>query len=268
MTTLSNFCFTINNYTPTIMEGLEEYECGYIIFGEEVAPTTGTKHLQGYCELIVKTKFNTVKKSFPKGAHIEKRRGTQAQAITYCKKDGKYHEFGLPKNQGARNDIRAVRELIVVNKVNSVKACIEKLPSMNFQTLRIIDRLLPMYEQARDWKPYVYWLYGTAGTGKTRFAYKILGKDCYTMNYASKFFLDYDADEYVLYDDFRKNSIPFNELLRQLDRYQYKVEIKGGSRQFVPRVIVVTSDKHPSEMWQDNDFDQIIRRIDSVYNFS
>lgn len=46
--------FTLNNYTAVetmaIQSELVEH-CRYIIYGRETAPTTGTKHLQGYLEL-------------------------------------------------------------------------------------------------------------------------------------------------------------------------------------------------------------------------
>lgn len=97
-----NWCFTINNYTMqdliklrTLVETTEWLR--YIIFGKEIAPTTGTKHLQGYCELGKQFTMGQLKKHFHKTAHYEKRRGTQQEAITYCKKEGDFEEFGTPK---------------------------------------------------------------------------------------------------------------------------------------------------------------------------
>jgi len=39
--------FTWNNYPDTYRAALDELECRYVCAGEEVAPTTGTPHLQG-----------------------------------------------------------------------------------------------------------------------------------------------------------------------------------------------------------------------------
>lgn len=40
--------FTWNNYPPNYRTILDAIECRYICWGEEVAPTTGTPHLQGF----------------------------------------------------------------------------------------------------------------------------------------------------------------------------------------------------------------------------
>ena len=42
----------------------------YIICGEEVAPTTGTNHIQGYAVLLKKIRFKAMRELFP-GCHIE-----------------------------------------------------------------------------------------------------------------------------------------------------------------------------------------------------
>lgn len=42
------WCFTLNNYTDEEIRRLESLECERLVVGKEVAPTTGTPHLQGY----------------------------------------------------------------------------------------------------------------------------------------------------------------------------------------------------------------------------
>ena len=48
-------CFTINDYSEEDIQEMKmfgtEY-CTYIVFGKEIAPSTGTPHLQGYAELV------------------------------------------------------------------------------------------------------------------------------------------------------------------------------------------------------------------------
>jgi len=43
-----NWMLVFNNWTPEIIEILISLSCIWIIFAEEIAPTTGTPHLQGY----------------------------------------------------------------------------------------------------------------------------------------------------------------------------------------------------------------------------
>lgn len=63
----------------------------------------------------------------------------------------------------------------------------------------------------------------------------------------TKWWDGYDKQEFVILDDFRGSQMQFNELLRLLDRYQHRVEFKGGSRQFDSPNIIITSINHPKD---------------------
>lgn len=78
----------------------------YYIFGRELAPTTGMKHLQGYVEFKGQQRLTAIKAAVGGVAHIEKRRGTQEEAVEYCKKDGDWVEGGCLKKNGRPKSIR------------------------------------------------------------------------------------------------------------------------------------------------------------------
>ena len=61
----------------------------------------------------------------------------------------------------------------------------------------------------------------------------------------------------------------FTDLLDMLDHYEYAVEIKGGWRQLTSKYIVITSNKHPKDIYNkpDEDTQQLIRRIDHIIDF-
>lgn len=82
-----NWCFTFNNYTDEDIKILSSSNSSIssYIFGEEVAPTTGTKHLQGYIQF--KTKVRPMG-MFNDKIHWEKARGSREANINYCGKDG------------------------------------------------------------------------------------------------------------------------------------------------------------------------------------
>ncbi|KAH3701634.1 hypothetical protein DPMN_076624 [Dreissena polymorpha] len=46
-----NWCFTVNNYTDEEYKAIREFDCGYLIVGEERGEEQGTPHLQGYIQL-------------------------------------------------------------------------------------------------------------------------------------------------------------------------------------------------------------------------
>ncbi len=67
----------------------DDNTCTYVCFGIEVAPTTGKKHLQGYVEFKNKLSLNGVRKRLKDISvemHLEMRRGSQQEAVDYCKK--------------------------------------------------------------------------------------------------------------------------------------------------------------------------------------
>lgn len=111
------WCFTINNYTEDEFDQLGRLECGalitYLICGKERGDT-GTPHLQGYIELATRQRIRGVK-LIPgmSRAHVEPRKGTAAEASTYCTKDGDYFEIGdisksPPNGGGAGADLAAI----------------------------------------------------------------------------------------------------------------------------------------------------------------
>jgi hypothetical protein len=79
----------------------------------------------------------------------------------------------------------------------------------------------------------------------------------------------YGHHETVLIDDFRGSRMKFTDLLDLLDRYEYMVEIKGGFRELISKNIVITSNKHPKDIYNlsDEDINQLIRQIDHIFNF-
>lgn len=86
----------------TLVEGEIENEDGpeirYIVIGLETCKTTGRDHLQGFVYFKNPTRWDTARTKFTlAGAvHFEAMKGTTAQAIEYCRKDGVWAEWGEP----------------------------------------------------------------------------------------------------------------------------------------------------------------------------
>lgn len=94
MTHFRNPVFTINNPTEDDRKLLATLPTTYVVIGEEIAPTTGTPHLQCYAELSKQMRMNKLKEYIPRAGNIQERKGTPLQASDYCKEDGKYAESG------------------------------------------------------------------------------------------------------------------------------------------------------------------------------
>lgn len=266
------YCFTINNWTVTDLENARLLLKGseYGIIGKEVGES-GTPHLQGYARFKNPRTFNALRKAFLR-AHIEPSKGNDEQNYAYCSKDKDFEEFGkmqLQENseQGKRTDIVVIKEMI--NEGANMRDIIEVASS--YQSIRMAEIILKYKEKKRNWKPKVEWFYGPTGTGKTRKAIEIFGENPYYISGKNlKWWEGYDGEENVVLDDFRADFCTFHELLRILDRYEFRIEVKGSSRQLLAKHIIITSCHHPREVYKKNEEDvgQLLRRIDNVEKLS
>lgn len=257
-----NWVLTFNNYSDAdwnVMVNMASACAKYAILGKEVGES-GTPHIQGYIEFKNAHTLDQLKRKADK-AHWEKRRGSQAEARNYCMKDGNYWESGeFVENQpGKRTDIELVRTLV---KAGTPMSQICEVAT-SYQSIKTAEVLFKYMEQKRNWKPNVKWFWGKTGTGKTRKALEILPNAYMTMANL-KWWDGYSGEEDVIFDDIRPMDIQFNFLLRLLDRYQVRVEFKGGSREFLARNIIVTSPNHPQDFSSTEDVKQLLRRIDEI----
>lgn len=265
MTSIRNFCFTLNNWTGDEYKQTEEYlrlNASYAVIGKEVGDE-GTQHLQGYVELISKTRFTTIKKNLPR-AHIEVRRGTALQASDYCKKDNDYLEFGEISKQGHRTDLDTARRMAADEGMRAVSA------TCSYQQILSAEKYLTYNETARDFKPMVIWIWGPSGCGKSKLARELCGEDVYVKNDPSKWWNGYDAHDFVIIDDFRDSWFPMTELLRILDRYECRLEYKGGFRQLLAKTIIITTILPPKSSYggHGEPIEQLLRRIDDIVELS
>lgn len=257
------FVFTLNNYKDTDEEHIKGINCRYLVYGREVAPTTGTEHLQGYIYFDSQKTFSAVKKLFKNDKiHIEVAKGNGKQNREYCVKDNSFFEKGEMPNQGKRSDIDVIRDTI--KDGGNIREVVETAQS--YQAVRIAEKYLTYHEKPRNYKPTVVWYYGETGCGKTKRAYEELGEDLYVATETAKWWDGYDGHEKVLIDDMRRDFIKFHNLLKLLDRYQFRVEVKGGYRQFKGKHIIITCPYHPADLYKKSveDVAQLLRRIDKI----
>lgn len=247
---------------------IESIDYKYIVVGEEICPETDRKHLQGYIYFQNARHFNAIKTLLPYGAHIEPAKGTAIQNKKYCSKELTIIENGEIPQQGKRNDLSIIRELI--EDGGNMRDCIATATSG--QSIRVAKIILDYNEIERDWKPHVQWFYGPTGSGKTEEAKKQLyveGVKYWWSAKSLKWWQRYDGHENVLIDDFRGDFCTFHELLRILDRNPYTVEQKGGSRQLLAKNIIITCPWRPEQVYRncDEQMCQLLRRIDVIREF-
>lgn len=131
----------------------------------------------------------------------------------------------------------------------------EELPAVAFKFQRGIEKARYVAAPKRD--PNVapeleiYW--GDSGTGKTRKAVMenpgayILSK---SRDGKGVWWQNYKGEKTVIIDEFY-GWIPYDQLLRIIDRYPYEVEYKGGSTQLAATKIIITSNKKWTEWYSE-----------------
>lgn len=253
-----NWCATINNFSEADEATLRELPASFVIWGREVG-ANGTPHLQIYFQLRTRMRFSQVRGLLPR-AHIEVAHGSADQNIDYCSKEGEVTSVGEVRRQGERTDLDEVRRDAAENGMRHVTRW------ANCQQIRVAEKFLTYNEEPRDWKPHVTWLWGPPGSGKTRRAHALTDDDRYVKSTSSKWWPGYDGHSDVIIDDFRDSWFPLQELLALLDRYEHRVEFKGGFRQFRARRIVVTCPLPPAFLYPflHEHMGQLLRRIDAI----
>jgi len=243
-----NYVFTHNNYENTKLE--DEVECQYIVYGKEIAPTTGTPHLQGFIRFSPWCSLKQAKKRMP-GCWIEPALTLDA-AINYCKKDSEITERGTkPMNQeekgsGEKERYKRARDHAEKGEFDQIDADIYIRHLSNLKKIRADKQEQP--PQLTELKN--TWLYGPPGSGKTSRAFaeypgaylKDLTKWCDRAEGHKVWIID-DMD-------------PFHKSLAQNfkmwgQHQPFPAEIKGGTIILRPEIVIVTSNYSIDEIWDD-----------------
>lgn len=153
------WCFTIPNWTDEQVRSLRtlgsEETVSYLVFGREVSPQTGLRHLQGFVRFNTRKRFSTVRRLLPQG-HLSSARGTPQQNRTYCSKDGDFEEFGTCPvlEQGRRSDFeRYLDWLRTLDGEPTERQLVEQFPSLYGRyrsSLRAMAREVCPRPQLRD----------------------------------------------------------------------------------------------------------------------
>lgn len=249
--------FTVNNYTDEDEHQCYamswEKGCKYIVVGRERGES-GTPHLQGFICFADKKSLKQMQEFFP-GAHFEEKRGTFKEASDYCKKEGDFFEWGvLPMDSGEKG--AAMRELwqaaydcIAAGDYKSVP--IEATPFIKQVEYRLNkekqqDRNLDILDTIEH-----EWHYGVPGSGKTHQAYERY-PNIYVKDPKERWWDDYKGEDVVLIDDFDiYQKAMAGDMKRWLDKYKFKAPIKGGYMEIRPKKIIVSSNYHFNEIWED-----------------
>lgn len=179
----------------------------YIAYGNEVCPTTGRPHHQGwmyyhnnhatsktsciklsrvfadYTEKEVEDwfaeqtagmcandekKFRKEHKAGRHCAYVYGMKGSLAQNDAYCSKEGELITFGDKPAQGSRGDLKDVVDKLIAGKTTVDDICLDD-PLFFHQYGRTLDRVedIVARKRRRTWETEGLWLFGETLTGKS-----------------------------------------------------------------------------------------------------
>ncbi len=252
-----------------ISAGVESIECEWIVMQSEVSPTTKKIHLQGAIWFKTPRTLGGTKRRFPTNTvHLEKARGSAKENLLYCTKTesrlkgSAFYAFekGTLPVQGARTDVNIV---LAFARIHTVQQCWSEFPEFMFRNFRSVESFKMSTVPKQLSRPEVTVYYGKTGTGKSHACFmKASGsttagemgpKNYFSMLTPSKAtaipWIDgYEGQEDVVIEDF-SGEIGYRILLRMLDQYPNKMQIKGGMVEFCPKRIWISSNKHPKDWY-------------------
>lgn len=254
-----------------------EPKIAYLVCQVERAPETGHVHVQGYIQFKAPMRMAALKKLCD-SAHWEPRFGTHDQAKAYCmKEDSRVNgpwELGQELGgQGKRNDLEAIVNLVKAKRTN-----LEIFDEVGSAAARwgkqICFARFTFSESDSDRQLQgvrVLVLYGATGAGKTYAAINLIagGKDYYICEAPSHkdskvWFDGYETQKTLILDDFEGSFCAYRYLLRLLDKYKLKIEVKGGHAWACWTTVVITSNIHPSGWYSGVDLAPLRRRLTEI----
>lgn len=162
----------MDRYRPWIFTSynldLKIPDCKFCVYQNEICPSTGKEHLQGYIEFKDKYSMKKVKELFSDDKiHLEVRKGSQKQAISYCTKtetrkpETKPTIIGKVLGQGHRTDLDEIyddieegmtaKEILMRHKGNAIRhiSCIKK-SLIIYHDLDMVDQYILQKREAEN----------------------------------------------------------------------------------------------------------------------
>lgn len=250
----SAWVFTINNPTPE--DDPKQWNPKYCIYQTEQGEN-GTIHYQGY--VVMSKRYSLIgMKKFNSKAHFERRKGTHAQAKTYCSKEdtrvGPIVEFGSEPTQGRRSDIE---DFVTWSREQSQQPPMSLLldfhPGIIAKYPRFASLVLNETFKTRTLeKTNNVWIYGPPRCGKSLTArVQYYGR---LFNKApNKWFDGYRNPHCLLLEDLDTTHKYMGYYLKIWgDNYPFTAEMKGSSMEIRPEAVIVTSNYSIDEIFGES----------------
>lgn len=268
--------WTLNNPTAEEVKTIDSYypdRCSYLCFQEEIAPSTKTRHLEGFIKFRQPIQWKQLKALFPR-AHLEKCKCTKdAPIIAYCTKTqeqcapgAKYAGHGgrVPGTEPViRGDTSEKAGQGVSQRLTEIVAKGQVDGNIDIDTLTLQEPMLAgrfdrtlrqakhvIQKRLPDKPRFGHLIIGPAGIGKTSNIKRIYGEqNVYEKSGDGWNWEDYDGQSVIIIDEFHGNrdvsfshpGIAIEQLNSLLDRRKTIGNIKYGKVVLNPEHIYILS---------------------------
>ncbi len=265
---IRNFVFTLNNPEDGEREFWErltnnqrirtENKVRYVVYQTERGRSTfdengnvvvGTLHYQGYVEMSVALRLPQIRNRFGDRCHYERRRGTQAQAIAYSKKESTRVEGGLAGEGGEAKGLGKDKLSVVAESIkqgDDIEELEHDYPVTFIKHGASIRSYALRLRGQRNSAPQVHIVYGITGTGKTAFISK-KWPDAYWVpmpRTGGWWWPNYTGQRVAFFDEYA-NQWKYHTMLRLIDRYPFDIQEKGSNMPMISKVLVFTTNIDP-----------------------
>lgn len=262
-----SWCFTINNYVQEDIVKLEELAADGTVtcmFVARERGEEGTPHLQGYVTFKASKRLLAAKAAINGRAHLEPSRGTRQDNRRYIiegwNADGTKKVHSIPiinlerGSQGERTDLSAAIESA---RTGGLHAVAEHHPGTFVKYHRGLQAYVGQIARSgsgidpgqRLQLSENVWLYGPTTVGKSFFARTVSEmKDIFYASLFPDWFDGFNHHDVVVIDELDKNSFKWGFFLSLCGRDPFTVAVKGGSMNFNPKHIIITSTDPPMQM--------------------
>lgn len=286
-----NWTFTVTkavDYGFQVMGGLVEGGLAkWVIFGDEEAPTTGLRHLQGYVQFVKRKRLTELAKILHGSVcHWEPAKGTPSENFDYCSKTGKhqpeppgesnvdrgkFYEFGERpefENAGEREK-RRWEEAFGHAKAGTLGHVDPQILVCHYKSLKMIHNdfrekpAVAEYHGTVELQHRFRWYYGEPGCGKTKHCHDLaraLGREVYAKAH-NKWWCGYKPGDVVVMDDVNQDAKWLGDFIKLwCQEYPFQAETKGGMATIRPDYIFFTSNYHPYDIFTDKAMRESIQR--------
>lgn len=247
-----NVNFTFNCYLEEHLEAMDKLGARGFAMQEELAPSTGHPHIQGFVRFNKALNFWETRDLFAEATGDETTylsiSDLPKASIRYCTDPDKrapggsvWVEGDLQYQQGKRNDIMEVKDIVTKPGWRHIDV-INNYPVAYAKYYRAFDNMafwaqLERIPEIR--KVEVWWLWGDTGLGKSRLAREGLtrgGADPDKRYFKPMrprngviWFDGYEGQRTLILEELNSTSIEFDEFKEMTDIYPYTAPVKGAA---------------------------------------